>query len=56
MNNNERNSAKNRTINNQNNNDISPNSRKNKFQNSPSALDFLKKTNEYIRNINVIKR
>ena len=52
MNNNERNSAKNRTINNQNNNDISPNSRKNKFQNSPSALDFLKKTNEYIRNIN----
>ena len=49
----ERNSAKNRTINNQNNNyDISPNSRKNKFQNSPSAFDFLKKTNEYIRNIN----
>ena len=39
--------------NNQNNNqDISPNSRKNKFQNSPSALDFLKKTNEYIRNMN----
>ena len=55
INNNERNSAKNRTINNQNNNDISPNSRKNKFQNSPSALDFLKKTNEYIRNINANK-
>ena len=51
-NNNERNCNKNRTINNQNNNDISPNSRKNKFQNSPSAFDFLKKTNEYIRNMN----
>ena len=50
VNNNERFSAKNRPI--QNNHEISPNSRKNKFQNSPSAFDFLKKTNEYIRNMN----
>ena len=47
------NKEKNMNKNNQNNNqDISPNSRKNKFQNSPSAFDFLKKTNEYIRNMN----
>ena len=47
-------SAKNRTLNNyhQNNNNISPNSNKRKFQNSPSAFDFLKKTSEYIRNMN----
>ena len=55
----ERNSAKNRTINNSNNNknnknnDISPNSNKRKFQNSPSAFDFLKKTSEYIRNMHI---
>ena len=49
----ERNSAKNRTINNQNNNhDISPDLRKNKFQNSPSAFDCLKRANEYLHNMN----
>ena len=52
-NNKERNSAKIRSINGRNNNnDISPNNKKAKFQNSPSALDFLKKTSEYIRNMN----
>ena len=52
-NNKERNSAKIRLINGRNNNnDISPNNKKAKFQNSPSALDFLKKTSEYIRNMN----
>ena len=52
--NNEKNFARNRNLSNQNNhnhNDISPNSRKTKFQNSPSTFDFLKRTNEYIRNI-----
>ena len=48
----ERNSAKVRSINGRNNNDISPNAKKNKFQNSPSAFDFLKKTSEYIRSMN----
>ena len=52
-NNKERNSAKIRSINGRNNNnDISPNNKKAKFQNSPSALDFLKKTSDYIRNMN----
>ena len=51
-NNKERKSAKTRSINGRNNNDISPNNKKTKFQNSPSALDFLKKTSEYIRNMN----
>ena len=58
----ERNSAKSRTINNSNNNrisrnnDISPNSNKRKFQNSPSAFDFLKKTSEYIRNMHIYNK
>ncbi len=49
----EKNYAKNRTINSkyQYNHDISPNSRKKKFESSPSAFDFLKKTSEYIRNL-----
>ena len=49
----ERYSSKSRTMNNyyQNNQEISPNSNKRKFQNSPSAFDFLKKTSEYIRNM-----
>ena len=51
-NNNERYSAKTRTISNQHHHDISPNNHKKNFQNSPSAFDFLKKTTEYIRNMN----
>ena len=49
----ERYTSKSRTIINncQNNQNISPNSHKKKFQNSPSAFDFLKKTSEYIRNM-----
>ena len=46
--------VKSRTINNNylnNNQEVSPNSHKRKFQNSPSAFDFLKKTSEYIRNM-----
>ena len=50
-NNKERNTSKIRTINGRTS-DISPNAKKTKFQNSPSALDFLKKTSEYIRSMN----
>ena len=50
-NNKERNTSKIRTLNGRTN-DISPNAKKTKFQNSPSALDFLKKTSEYIRSMN----
>ena len=53
LNNNEgRNSVKTRTLSSQHHHGISPNANKTKFQNSPSAFDFLKKTSEYIKNMN----